>query len=76
MRTLDDALRAQLIDLARKLATERGWTWLDPVTVTSAAHRDQPVWIIQTNILSRGRNVRVVLRQSDHAVVEAGYLPR
>jgi hypothetical protein len=76
MRTPDDTLRAQLISRAQKLAEERGWTWLDPVEVTSAAHRGHPVWIIRTNAVSRGRNARIVLRQSDHAVIQAGYLSR
>lgn len=76
MRTPDDTLRAQLISLAQKLAEERGWTWLDPVEVTSAAHGGDRVWIIRTNAISLGRNVRIILRQSDHAVIQAGYLSR
>ncbi len=72
----DAALRDQLIERARKLAEERGWTWREPVEITPAAHREEPVWVIRTNVLMLGQNVRVVLRRSDHAILEAGYLPR
>ncbi len=74
--TLDSSLRDDLLRQARKLADERGWTWREPVEVTSRADRGEPVWVIRTNILMRSPSVRIVLRQSDLAVIRAGYLPR
>ena len=76
MTTLDPNLRDQLIDKARQLAAERGWTWREPVEVTAAAERGEPVWVVHTNVLMRSPSVRIVLRQSDHGLVRAGYLPR
>ena len=76
MRKLDPKTRDQLIEQARKLANEREWNWLEPVEVTASAEGGEPVWIVLTNVPMRGQNVRIVIRQSDHAVVNAGYLPR
>jgi hypothetical protein len=73
---LDDALRAGLIDVARRLADSRGWPWIEPITVTAVAHRGEAAWEVRSNALALGRNVRVVLRRSDSTVLEAGYLPR
>ncbi|HMF98039.1 MAG TPA: hypothetical protein VKE96_27250 [Vicinamibacterales bacterium] len=73
---IDQALRDELIEQARRVAEERGWTWREPVDVTEGAHDGEPVWIVRTNVLMRGVNVRVVVRRSDRAVVHAGYLPR
>jgi hypothetical protein len=72
----DNLLRDKLIERARKLAIERGWTWHEPVEITAIAYGREPAWVIRTNALVRGQNMRVVLRRSDHAVLEAGYLPR
>jgi len=74
--TLDPNLHSELIAEAQRLALERGWTWREPVEVTAAAERGEPVWVIRTNIRMRGQNVRIVLRQSDRTLVHAGYLPR
>lgn len=76
MITLDSDLRDKLIGQARKLADEQGWTWQEPVEVKSGVERGEPVWIIRTNVLMFGRNVRIVLRQSDLLVIHAGFLPR
>jgi hypothetical protein len=74
--TPDPTLRDQLVEQARKLADERAWTWREPVEVTAAAHEGEAVWVVRTNVLMRSPSVRILLRQSDHAVVHAGYLPR
>lgn len=74
--TLDAALRDRLIEQARRLASERGWVWNDPVEVDAGLQGGEPVWVIRTNVSMLGMNVRVVLRQADLALVEAGYLPR
>ena len=73
---LDCNLRDKLIGQARKLADERGWTWREPVEVASGVDRGEPVWVIRTNILMLSPSVRIVLRQSDFAVIHVGYLPR
>ena len=76
MMILDSDLRDKLIVQARKLADERGWTWREPVEVTSGLDQGKPVWVIHTNVLMRSPSVRIVLRQSDLAVIRVGYLPR
>jgi hypothetical protein len=74
--TIDILLRDRLIEQGRKLTEDRGWPWLDPVEVTTGIDRSERVWIIRTNVLMLGRNVRIVLRQSDCTVKQAGYMPR
>ena len=76
MTKLDANLRDQLVEQARKVAEERGWTWREPVEVTPSAERGEPVWIVRTNVMMRSPSVRIVLRRSDRALVHAGYLPR
>jgi hypothetical protein len=74
--TIDADLRDELIDQARQLAAERGWTWREPVEVTEGAHEGEPVWVVRTNALMRSPSVRIMVRRSDREVVHAGYLPR
>jgi hypothetical protein len=73
---LDPTVRARLIEAARALAAERGWVWCQPVEVTPTSHRGEAAWLIRTNAMAIGRNVRVVIRHSDQAILDAGYLPR
>ncbi len=72
----DAALRAQLIEAARTVATERGWVWREPVEVVSGAEGGEAVWIVSTNVMTRGTNVRILLRRSDGSLVRAANLPR
>jgi hypothetical protein len=74
--TLDPNLRDQLVEQARRLAEERGWTWREPVEVNSAIDRGEAVWVVRSNALMKSPSVRIVVRQSDRALVRAGYLPR
>ena len=74
--TLDPSLRDQLIEQARKLAEEHGWTWREPVEVTAAAEGGQAVWKVRTNILARSPSIIIVFRQSDNTLLRSGYLPR
>ncbi len=76
MMILDMNLREQLIDQTQKLAQERGWTWREPVEITSGFTQGEPVWIIRTNALMLSPSVRVIFRQSDLSVIRVGYLPR
>jgi hypothetical protein len=76
MTTLDDSLRERLVEQARSVAAERGWTWREPVEVSAEAERGEPVWIVRTNVMMRSPSVKIVFRQSDLTLVHAGYLPR
>lgn len=76
MMILDMNLREQLIDQTQKLTQERGWTWREPVEITSGFAQGEPVWIIRTNVLMLSPSVRVIFRQSDLSVMHVGYLPR
>lgn len=73
---IDEALRNALIEQARQVAAERGWTWREPVDVAEGAHGGEPVWIVRTNVTMRSPSVKIILRRSDRAVVHAGYLAR
>jgi hypothetical protein len=73
---VEPELSSQLIRRARDLSIDRGWPWREPVAVTAATEVGQPVWIVESNYMMRGANIRIVLRRSDHALVRAGILPR
>jgi hypothetical protein len=64
------------VEKARKIAEERGWTWCEPVELTPSAEQGEPVWVLKTNVMMRSPSVRIVFRESDHAVIQTGYLPR
>jgi hypothetical protein len=69
--------RPRLLQIARADADERGWTWLEPVEVSlSSSGSSGRVWTIETNSQSRGMNIRIVIREADESIVQAGYLPR
>ena len=72
----DPELRDQLVAYARIVALERHWPWQEPIEVTSAVEAREAVWVIHSNVLVRGMNVRVVVRRSDHSLVQASFLPR
>lgn len=70
-------LRNKLLMVARAYANEHSWPWIEPVEVQLA--RSGPgnrVWSVRTNILACGRNIRILIRDSDLAIVEAAFLPR
>jgi hypothetical protein len=73
----DDELRDSILAKAQEYAKERGWRWLTPVevTLTRAAANDRQ-WTVRTNAFAVGMNARIVIREQDLSVVDAGYLPR
>lgn len=73
MKQPDPALRLQLLERARIVAAQHGWDWRDPVEFTRV---NLDAWQIRTNATSRGMNIRIVIRESNFAILEAGYLPR
>jgi hypothetical protein len=69
--------RPRLLAVAREVASQRGWPWLEPVEISlSSSGTTGRVWTIHTNSQERGMNVRIVIRESDESVLQAGYLPR
>lgn len=72
----EQAVRAKLIEIAKIVAKDNNWRWQEPSEITSTVINDDPVWIIHSNIMKRGQNIRIVVRKSDFTVLESGYLPR
>jgi hypothetical protein len=73
----DADLRELVLAAARQYADERGWKWLTPVEVTLTKNvPDDRRWTVKTNAFAVGMNARIVIRERDLAVLEAGYLPR
>jgi hypothetical protein len=72
-----DPPRERLLEVAKSVATERGWPWLEPVEVDlESSMEGKRVWAVRTNCYVRGQNVKVVVSEPDFAVVSAGFLPR
>jgi hypothetical protein len=73
----DDSLRAKLEKAAETYASSRGWVWRLPVRVElQQAAGDHRTWVIHSNAFAVGMNARIVIRENDLAIVEAGYIPR
>lgn len=72
-----DPPREKLIEVAQGVAAARGWPWHDPIEIRlESVADDGRTWAVRTNCARRGMNVRVVIRESDFAVMSAGFLPR
>lgn len=71
----EDDPRPRLLEAARAHAEERGWPWLEPVDIRLSSISDR-TWTIRTNARAVGMNVRILVRESDGAILQAGFLPR
>lgn len=69
---------AEAIRLAKHLAEENGWGWLDPAYTTLRRRWFGPGgrWEIQSNAAGKGPKVRVILDAQSGQVIEKGYIPR
>lgn len=67
----------RLVEIARGVATDRGWPWLEPVEIDRESQSaDGVVWLVRTNYMKRGMNIRISIREPDFVVVSAHFLPR
>ena len=74
---LTEETRQKFIAVGKAVAAAQGWPWIEPVEVRlDRTTSDQRFWTIRTNASSRGRNIRLLIRESDLAVIEAAFLPR
>jgi hypothetical protein len=73
----EDDIREKVLASAKTYAESRGWPWLTPVevTLTRAIPSDRQ-WTVKTNAFAVGRNARIVVRELDMSVVDAGFLGR
>jgi hypothetical protein len=67
---------AEVLEIARRYADERGWTWREPVNVRPVRHEGAAAFRVDTHVGFRGVNARIVVRAADGSVLDAGYLPR
>jgi len=77
MTTPTPDLRDRIIEVARHYAESRGWPWRLPVDATlSRSNPADRQWTVRTNAFAIGMNARIVVRESDLSVIDAGYLKR
>ena len=70
--TSDEALT-----LARQVAAERGWPFLDPVSVRKyRPWFEKPRWQVMSNHECRGMNVLIEIDDKTGGILQQGYLPR
>jgi hypothetical protein len=69
---------AEAIRLAKQLADEKGWGWLDPPYATLRRPWFGPGgrWEIFSNAAGKGPKVRVVLDAQSGQIIDQGYIPR
>ena len=68
----------EALERARAIAAEKGWPWLDPVSVRKVRPflLGSVRWVVMTNAERRGMNVRIVLDDASGRILAEGYLPR
>jgi hypothetical protein len=77
MEETNPDIRERVIEAARRYAEAQGWPWRLPVeAVLSKAASNDRQWSVKTNAFAIGMNARIVVRESDLTIVDAGYLPR
>ena len=72
--------REEAIEIARQVAAEHDWPWLEPVE----AHRTREgwfshrrnYWIVRTNVRCRGCNIHVVIDEATGQVHRKAFAPR
>ena len=70
-------LPPEVLEAAKQHAAERGWTWREPVDAELApSPSGERIWSIRTNAYSVGMNIRVTIRESDHAILSSAFLKR
>jgi hypothetical protein len=70
--TSDEALA-----IARRIATERGWAFLDPVSVRKRRPWfEKPRWQVMSNHESRGMNVLIEIDDRTGEILHQAFLPR
>ena len=67
----------EALEIAKRVATERGWPWREPVSVTKKRRWFRfSGWIVYSNAGFRGGNVRIEIDIATGEVIRAAYLPR
>ena len=70
---------ARAVEVAREVASERGWAWEEPILVRrerAYLFFGRETYEVRTNTMSRGCNARIVIDAEDASVVGAYWLPR
>ncbi len=69
--------KQKFLSMTKDATLKRGWPWVEPIKITEdKAVSGEKAWRIRTNMSAAGRNVRIVIRKSHLAVIEAMLLPR
>jgi hypothetical protein len=72
-----EIIKEQIIKVAKSFVSDQSWPWIEPVEVQlRSLPSGEKVWSVRTNMYAKGRNVRLIIRESDFSVVDSAYLPR
>jgi hypothetical protein len=68
----------EAILVAKQVASEEGWEWLEPVDASKSRSSlfGPDVWTVITNAACIGRNIRIVIDDTTRQVVRKAFLPR
>lgn len=76
--TFDEQLalnRDEATEIARRLAAEKGWAWLEPVRAKMSKRSGRTTWTVLSNAQAIGRNVIVTIDDASRSVRRAMFLP-
>ena len=70
-------IKEQILEVAKAFVTDQSWPWIEPVEVLlRPMPSGEKAWSVRTNVYAKGRNVRLLIRESDFSVIDFAYLPR
>jgi|GEM_PF-2763799 len=70
-------IKEQVVKVAKSFVADQSWPWIEPVEVQlQSMPSGERAWSVRTNVYARGRNVRLLILESDFSVIDSAYLPR
>lgn len=72
-----ETMKEQILQVAKSFAAEKSWPWIEPIEVQlRAMPTGERTWSVKTNLYAKGRNILLLIRESDFSIVKSAYLPR
>ena len=68
--------KQEVIEIAKKVALEQNWSWLEPVSVELSWRSLFHNWDIRTNADKRGANIYMTIDGRNGKIIRKGFAPR
>ena len=68
--------KQEVIEIARKAASQQNWTWLEPVIAERSWLSLFRNWNIRTNANKKGANTYITIDGRNGKIIRKGFAPR